>query len=189
MAAREHRQPDDVRLLLCAPHRRSPPASAGCPRRRPACRHRARARRSARRRWNGRRGRACRPGMSGAGRACARRGRRRRGCRRGRSTSLRMARPTPVGARYSPKASRSVQPHSPVVTPALAQAIEAGMILPPLVAARFNSFSAVGNRRVVARRAPGLEPLDLLAFGVVRHGHDRVRRRRPAARARSRDIC
>ena len=44
-----------------------------------------------------------------------------------------MARPTPVGARYSPKLSRSAQPHSPVVTPALAQAIEAGMMLAPLV--------------------------------------------------------
>ena len=42
---------------------------------------------------------------------------------------MRMARPTPVGARYSPKASRSVQPHSPVVTPALAQAIDGGMML------------------------------------------------------------
>ena len=48
------------------------------------------------------------------------------------SASLRMAVPTPVGARYSPKAERSAKPHSPVVTPALAQAIEAGMMLAPL---------------------------------------------------------
>src|SRR6516225_7594260 len=40
------------------------------------------------------------------------------------TVSLRAARPTPVGARYSPKLSRSVKPHSPVVTPALAQSID-----------------------------------------------------------------
>ena len=35
---------------------------------------------------------------------------------------------TPVGARYSPKILRSSPPHSPVVTPALAQAIEAAFL-------------------------------------------------------------
>ena len=109
MAAGQDRQPDHVGAFPCAPRRRSPPASGGCPRRPRPCRHRARAPRSARRRWNGRRARACRPGTSGGGRACATPDRRRRGCRRARSTSLRMARPTPVGARYSPNASRSVQ--------------------------------------------------------------------------------
>ncbi len=38
------------------------------------------------------------------------------------------ASPTPVGARYSPNASRSVRDHSPVVAPARAAAIVAGMM-------------------------------------------------------------
>ena len=62
-----------------------------------------------------------------------------------------MARPTPVGARYSPNASRSVQPHSPVVTPALAQAIEAGMMLPPLRGRALEFGERVGDRALVAR--------------------------------------
>ena len=37
------------------------------------------------------------------------------------------ARATPVGARYSPNTPRSVSVHSPVVMPAAAQAIEAGV--------------------------------------------------------------
>ena len=45
----------------------------------------------------------------------------RRAPRRARRISLRAARPTPVGARYSPNASRSAAPHSPVVTPAFAR--------------------------------------------------------------------
>ncbi len=89
-------------------------------------------------------------------------------------TSLRMARPTPVGARYSPKASRSVQPHSPVVTPALAQAIDAGMILPLPPAARLSASSADLTARVVALRAPGFQLLDLIALGVFRYRHDRL---------------
>jgi len=62
-------------------------------------------------------------------------------------TSFRMARPTPVGARYSPNASRNVQPHSPVVTPALAQSIEAGMTLPPPWAARLRAANASATAR------------------------------------------
>src|SRR5713101_4524234 len=49
---------------------------------------------------------------------------------------------TPVGARYSPNTSRSAAPHSPVVTPALAHAIEAGMMLRPCWAAAFRAASA-----------------------------------------------
>src|SRR4030081_215506 len=105
--------------------------------------------------------------------------------------SLRMPRPTPVGARYSPKPRRSTAPHSPVVTPALAQAIEGGMMLWPAPAARARASRAGGARGLgaghwgrhdvvagaggggevferprarlgFARRAPRLEPLDLL---------------------------
>src|SRR3981081_3442248 len=96
--------------------------------------------------------------------------------------SLRMPRPTPVGARYSPKPSRSTAPHSPVVTPALAQAIEAGMMLWPGPAARVRARAGGGGgggerRRHclgVARRAPRLEPRDLLAFDVIGNREDRV---------------
>ena len=48
----------------------------------------------------------------------------------------------PVGARYSPNTARSVVPHSPVVTPALAQAIDGSMTLRPSRAARSSSASA-----------------------------------------------
>ena len=89
-----------------------------------------------------------------------------------------MARPTPVGARYSPNASRSVQPHSPVVTPALAQAIEAGMMLPPSRRGALELVERRGDRLARRARAPGLEPLDLLGLGLLRHRHDRARRRR-----------
>ncbi len=51
--------------------RRSAPVSAGCPRRRRPCRRRARAPRSARRRWSGRRGPACRPGSSAGRPSCS----------------------------------------------------------------------------------------------------------------------
>src|SRR6516225_8403540 len=64
------------------------------------------------------------------------------------TVSLRGARPTPVGARYSPKLSRSAKPHSPVVTPALAQLVAAG--------------------------APGLEAFDLLDLRLRRDRYDRV---------------
>ena len=49
----------------------------------------------------------------------------------------------PVGARYSPNTWRSARPHSPVVTPALAQEMEASMTLCPSAAAAFNSARAV----------------------------------------------
>ena len=63
----------------------------------------------------------------------------------GAGLSLRAARPTPVGARYWPKSPRSTSPHSPVVTPALAQTIEAGMMLRPSRAACRNSLSAAST--------------------------------------------
>src|SRR6266566_340810 len=63
------------------------------------------------------------------------------------TVSLRGARPTPVGARYSPKLSRKAKPHSPVVTPAFAQVIEAGMMLRFSLAAARNSFSAAETAR------------------------------------------
>ena len=62
---------------------------------------------------------------------------------------------TPVGARYSPNTSRSASPHSPVVTPALAQAIEAGMMLRPLArgALAAPASAAVDGLARRARRA------------------------------------
>ena len=85
------------------------------------------------------------------------------------SASLRMAVPTPVGARYSPKAPRSAKPHSPVVTPALAHAIEAGMMLAPSARGALERGERRRDGVVVARRAPGIEPLDLLGLGFRRH--------------------
>src|SRR5262249_20585074 len=46
---------------------------------------------------------------------------------------------------YSPKLSRSVKPHSPVVTPALAQSIEAGMMLRFSLAAARSSLRAAAT--------------------------------------------
>ena len=85
-----------------------------------------------------------------------------------------MALPTPVGARYSPNASRKVQPHSPVVTPALAQAIEAGMMLPWPAAARLSSASAAATAAGVALRTPCLQSLDLAGLGLGRNRHDGI---------------
>ena len=50
---------------------------------------------------------------------------------------------TPVGPRYVPWTFRICSAHSPVVTPALAAAMEAGMILSPDCAARRRSCRAV----------------------------------------------
>src|SRR3990170_2453487 len=49
----------------------------------------------------------------------------------------------PVGARYSPNTSRKTWPHSPVVTPAFAAAIEGSMMLRPSAAADLRSTSAL----------------------------------------------
>src|SRR6516164_898126 len=80
------------------------------------------------------------------------------------SASLRMAVPTPVGARYSPNAARSAKPHSPVVTPALAQAIEAGMMLAPPRAAWRSALSA----------SPRFQPRDLFRLGFFGYGDNRA---------------
>ena len=49
---------------------------------------------------------------------------------------------TPVGARYSPKASRRVSAHSPVVPPAWARAMVASMMFSSVAATRASSSSA-----------------------------------------------
>ena len=134
------------------------PVSGGCLHRRSPSRSRGRGRRFARRRWSGRRGRACRPGISGGGPGgLLTPPRPRRGCRRDpRCLFEGRRRDTPVGARYSPKHRRaSASPHSPVVTPALAAAIEAGMTLSPFCAAlRATVGQRLFHRGLVAVRAP-----------------------------------
>jgi hypothetical protein len=97
-----------------------------------------RRRRSARRRWSGRRGRAWPPG-SGAGR---RRRLHRSATAAGRRTAghpARRPRPWGRGTRRTPRAAAA---HSPVVPPAWASAMDAGMM-----------FSSVRATRA-ARRAP-----------------------------------
>ena len=116
--------------------------------------------RSARRRWSGRRGRACRRGAGSAGR-------RRLGDRRdlrphrvaSRRPAARATAPTPVGPRYSPNTSRSAPAHSPTVPPASASSIVAGTRF-SVVAATARSRAERGvDRGVVARRAPLLDRL------------------------------
>ena len=68
--------------------------------------------------------------------------------RRGGRRRTPAARATPVGARYSPNTSRSAPAHSPVVTPAWAPAIEAGMMLRSSCAAA----RELGQRRLDAPR-------------------------------------
>ena len=82
------------------------------------------------------------------------------------SASLRIAVPTPVGARYSPNAWRNARPHSPVVTPALAQAIEGGMMLAPLFAALRKSSSVAATALASRAGAPGRESRDLVGLGL-----------------------
>ena len=48
------------------------------------------------------------------------------------------------------------------------------MTLRPSRAARSQILQRGRDRLRVALRAPGLEPLDLLGFGLVRHGEDRA---------------
>ena len=52
------------------------------------------------------------------------------------------AAPTPVGARYSPKTSRSAEAHSPVVPPAWARAMVASMMFSSVPATRRSSSRA-----------------------------------------------
>ena len=79
---------------------------------------------------------------------------------------------TPVGARYSPNTLRSVPPHSPVVTPALAQRDRRLHD----VAAFLGGALQIGERGldglVVALGAPGLEALDLLGLHGRIDDHD-----------------
>ncbi len=61
----------------------------------------------------------------------------------------------PVGARYSPKMSRKVCDHSPVVTPACAHKMDAGMMLEPprAVSARLASAALTSAALRWARKA------------------------------------
>jgi hypothetical protein len=63
--------------------------------------------------------------------------------------------------------------HSPVVAPAFAAAMEAGMMLRPSCAAARNSASAARTARlVVAGLAPGLKPRDLVFLHCRIDDHD-----------------
>src|SRR5271166_4775562 len=81
---------------------------------------------------------------------------------------------TPVGARNSPNSKRNASPHSPVVTPASAASIEAGMIFAPLAAATRNALQRQPHPRFVARRAPSLQLFDLLRLRFGGRNHDGV---------------
>ncbi len=67
---------------------------------------------------------------------------------------------TPVGARNSPNTSRSAPAHSPVVTPALAQAIEASIRLASVLAASRSASSARLDGGGVPAGPPGPDRLD-----------------------------
>ena len=100
--AGEDRQADHMGVVSRAPWRRSRPGSGGCRHRSRPSRHRGPARRSARRRSSGHRGPACR--RRSAAPAEPRRHRDRASARTSSAPPSRgAARPTPVGARYSPK--------------------------------------------------------------------------------------
>ena len=67
------------------------------------------------------------------------------------------AAPTPVGARYSPNTSRRVPAHSPVVPPAWARAMVAGITLSPDAATRRQLVERSGHGLGVALGAPFVE--------------------------------
>jgi hypothetical protein len=72
----------------------------------------------------------------------------------------------PVGARGTRRRPRAgPRPHSPVVTPAWAQAIEGSMMLRPSRAAASSAASAGRRSGGVAPRAPGLEVFHLAGLG------------------------
>ena len=77
-----------------------------------------------------------------------------------------------MGARNSPKTWRRVSPHSPVVTPALAQAMEGSMMLRPAAAASRKCSKRGGHRLFIARGAPGFQFFDLLEFDVLGNGEN-----------------
>ena len=60
---------------------------------------------------------------------------------------------TPVGARYSPKISRSAPVHSPVVTPAWAARMDGGITLPPAATTSFRcaraALASASSRRAL----------------------------------------
>ena len=99
------------------------------------------------------------------------------------------ASPTPVGARYSPNTSRSVCAHSPVVAPARAAAIVAGMMFSRVVARDPGELRQRMRRprpgRARARQRCSASRRSCLDLADRRPGCRR-RRRRSAARARSR---
>ncbi len=75
---------------------------------------------------------------------------------------------TPVGARYSPKTSRSAKDHSPVVTPARAQARLAAIRLTPSWAASALSRSSAASTAVssrCSRHCPRLATISCSAAG------------------------
>src|SRR3954453_24114542 len=99
------------------------------------------------------------------------------------ATGPALASPTPVGARYSPNVPRSACAHSPVVTPARAASIDAGMMLTDSSRAAAAGGSSAGpsarreslqrsiHRRLVALRAPRASGLEggSLDTGIDRH--------------------
>ena len=90
------------------------------------------------------------------------------------------ASPTPVGARYSPNTSRSVCAHSPVVAPARAAAIVAGMMFSPSSRGDPRELrERLVDRGLVALGAPALERRALLGLDLRVDHQDRRRRRRP----------
>ena len=82
--------------------------------------------------------------------------------------------------------ARSVAPHSPVVTPALAQAIDGSMTLRPSLAARSSSASAFFTALASRAARQACEPLDLLLLDRRDRRPRRRPRRRTAARLPSR---
>ena len=75
--------------------------------------------------------------------------------------------PTPVGARYSPNASRSVCAHSPVVAPARAAAIVAPMMFSWSTCATWASFlKGLVDGRLVALGTPLFNGMASLGFDL-----------------------
>ena len=81
---------------------------------------------------------------------------------------------TPVGARNSPNSARSASPHSPVVTPALAASIEAGMMFAPLAAAARSAVSASRTRASSRAARQALRRAICSASASARGHEDRV---------------
>ena len=95
----------------------------------------------------------------------------------------RRAADTPVGARNSPNTSRSTPAHSPVVTPAFAQAIEASMRLASVLAASRSPSSAAST---AAASRSAFHAADRLDGGGLHGRVDRLDRRGPLGLQRAR---